>query len=131
MRYTFVASIVLVLWATTKVDAQQAASVWENTGRDVKYVGTTQCVECHRDQHASYLQTTHSISAARTDPELEPESGTYEHPLSGFRYEVQRRDGKLVHREIMRDVDGNVLAETEYPMAPLPGARARASMRGR
>ena len=79
-------------------------------------IGTTQCTACHQDQHASYLKTTHSVSATKTDPNNEPESGTYEHPLSGFRYEVERKDGKLIHREVMRDVDGGPLAVTQQAM---------------
>ena len=115
--FPLLTAISVFLLVGRNADAQVTASGWKNTRPGVRYVGTDKCVRCHPREHASYLKTTHSVSAAKTDPSKEPESGTYEHPLSGFRYEVERKNGRLVHREIMRDVDGDSLAVTEHAMA--------------
>jgi hypothetical protein len=117
MKFNFVAPIVLLLLVVDDIHAQKTTSVWLNTQPDIKYIGSDQCVACHEDQHASYLKTTHSVSMAKADPANEPEPGVFEHPRSGFRYEIERKDGKFIHREMMRDVDGNELAMTQQPMA--------------
>ena len=91
--------------------------VCENAQPGVKYVGTQQCIDCHRDQHASYLNTTHSVATTKTDPDSEPASEEFEHALSGHRYEIERKDGDLIHREILRDADGKKISATEQVIA--------------
>ena len=93
--------------------AQDADSVWENARPGVKYVGSESCVECHKEQHASYLHTTHSIATMRTDPDQEAASTLYTHPVLGYQYEVERKDGSLVHRETIPAADGEPLITTE------------------
>ncbi len=95
----------------------EEAMVYENGRPGVKYVGTQQCIDCHRDQHASYLKTTHSVATTKTDPESEPASEGFEHALSGHRYEIERKDGDLVHREILRDSEGREISVTEEVIA--------------
>lgn len=116
-RDSFLVMIAPCLLIVAPAAAQQATSDPRNTQSDVGYIGSESCIECHQDQHQSFLKTTHAVSAQVTDVSLEPEPGSYDHPLSGFRYEVEKRDGKLIHREIVRDADGNQLAVTEHPMA--------------
>jgi hypothetical protein len=48
-----------------------------------------------------------------TDPDQEAPSATYTHPVLGYRYEVKRADGKLVHCETIPDADGKPLIQTE------------------
>lgn len=91
--------------------------VWENTRPGVSYVGTQQCIRCHQDQHASYLNTTHSVATTKTDPGGEPGPATFDHALSGGRYEVEHKNGSLIHREIMRDREGHPISVTEEAIA--------------
>jgi predicted CXXCH cytochrome family protein len=95
-----------------------------NADPSVKYVGTERCIECHKDQHESYLKTTHSRSAERVDPEREPQPGGFEHELSGHSYQVLHRDGKLIHQETLRGVDGEALAVTAVPIEFTMGSGA-------
>ena len=103
---------------------QDPAIVWENTGPNIKYIGTQQCAGCRTEEHASYLKTTHSIATAITDPRQTP--AAYEHPALEFRYEVERKNGRLVHREAMPDAENRTLAVTEKPMEYSIGSGAHA-----
>src|SRR5579872_1037933 len=42
--------------------AEIAPSPFRNTSKTVGYVGSQECIECHRGEYESYLQTTHSRS---------------------------------------------------------------------
>lgn len=98
-------------------DGQDTADRPLNTDPNVKYVGSEACVECHQDQHESYLKTTHSVATTKTDPKNEPESATFEHPILGFKYHVERDGDRLVHREVIPGTDGKTLVETKHPIA--------------
>ncbi|KAA5541859.1 hypothetical protein FYK55_16795 [Roseiconus nitratireducens] len=87
-----------------------------NVEHSVNYVGSQKCVECHRDQYQTYLETTHSRSMESVDPDKEVAPASFEHKLSGNLYEVLRRDGQLIHREIIRGINGQRLAETDHPI---------------
>ena len=68
----------------------------------VAYVGAKACADCHEDQHATYLHTTHSRAFAETNPAAEPGDGEYEHVASRRSYRVYRKDGRMYHRETLR-----------------------------
>lgn len=85
-----------------------------NTDLNVQYIGTAQCVECHQDQHANYLKTLHSQSAAFTDAKQEPPAGEFTHRLSGNRYSIEYVNGKMLHREQRQNADGDALGETVH-----------------
>lgn len=89
---------------------------WLNTAADVEYIGSARCIECHREQHVSYLQTTHSVSVVETAADDEPPPTAFEHPASGSRYEVIHDGSLLIHRETRLDHRGIALATTEQPM---------------
>ena len=65
----------------------------------VSWAGTETCLECHRDQHQSWLMTAHSraMSPAMSGPE--PADGDYQHAVSGRWYQSRQRDGVLWHSE--------------------------------
>ena len=96
--------------------APSAASEPKNTDLSVKYLGSKACIECHKDQYRTYLQTKHSRSMEKLDAEKEVAAEPFIHALTGNQYEVIRRDGQLIHRETLRDVDGEALATTEKPI---------------
>ncbi len=116
--------LIAASFAIGYVAAQEPASEFENARDGVQYVGTEQCIDCHRDYYQSYLQTTHSAATRLTDPAQEADSAVFEQALTGIRYEVLRRDGKLIHREVLRDVDGETLAVTEKPIRYTVGSGA-------
>lgn len=84
-----------------------------NAKPGVKYVGSEACVECHQDQHKTFLETAHSKSMERVDPDKEIGTAKFRHPLSMNDYEVETRDGRLFHREIQRGAGGEELSTTE------------------
>ena len=92
-------------------------SPYLNTG-DASYVGSDTCIECHQDEHAGYLRTGMGHSMASVVPEEEPPDVSYDHKLSGRRYQVIRKEGRLVHRELAITADGEpevLYAEHEVP----------------
>ena len=117
LSYSIFVFPMLLVAGTVGVTRADAREVSENARPGVKYVGTQQCIDCHRDQHASYLQTTHSVATTKTDPASEPASEKFEHALSGHRYEVERKDGDVIHREILRDSAGKEISVTEEVIA--------------
>lgn len=82
-------------------------SNFRNTSPDVAYVGNEACVECHRDEHASYLETNHSRSFSDIDLSIEPPDGEFHHELSGRHYRVYRDGESIRLREFIRDDDGS------------------------
>ena len=125
---------ILLVWAVGMISlvqlplagGQGTSIVFENARPGVKYIGTQQCVSCHREQHASYLETTHSIATTRTDPKDETAPNNYQHPVLGYLYEVEEKGGGLVHREIIKDSGGQTVAETEKRIDLTVGSGAHA-----
>lgn len=74
-------------------------SPYLNVGSDAHYVGSAACTRCHVEATETYHHTAMSVSMLPVDVAAEPPDGTFEHPLSGRRYEVLRRDGALWHIE--------------------------------
>lgn len=81
-------------------------SRFRNASTSVGYVGTRRCMECHRDEHESYLHTTHSRSLADVDVAHEPPDGEYGHELSGRSYRIYRDGQTLRLREFIQDAEG-------------------------
>jgi len=77
------------------------ASPFQNTGPEATYLGSQACIQCHADEHATYLQTGMGASLALVDVDSEPKDAAFSHELSGRNYEISRRDGQLYHRETL------------------------------
>src|SRR5438874_1114085 len=54
-----------------------APARFRNASKTVGYVGSRECKGCHRDEHATYLQTTHSRSLGDVDVAHEPPDAEY------------------------------------------------------
>ena len=102
-------------------------SPFRNATPDVAYVGSQACIECHRDEHGTYLQTTHSRSLAEVNVLHEPAGGEYFHEISGRHYRVNREGEALRLREFIEDSQGAevILAEHEAQYALGSGNYAR------
>jgi hypothetical protein len=87
-----------------------------------EFVGSQVCAECHRPQFESYLQTAHSQAFMPIDLTVEPPDGQFHHDASGRDYEIVRRDGQLLHRELLRDDQGNAAAQDERVLKWLVGS---------
>ena len=62
------------------------ASPYLESMRQANYVGSNVCVECHRVQHASYLETAHSRSFGLVDLAAEPPDGKFARDDAPWRY---------------------------------------------
>ncbi len=95
------------LIADDRFDVPEAAeSRFRNASATVEHVGSQACTECHRDEHRSYLQTTHSRSLGDIDVSREPPDGEFFHELSGRHYRIYREGKTLKLREFIQDADG-------------------------
>ena len=96
-------------------------SPFANT-REVTYVGSDKCIECHQAEHEGYRHTGMGRSLAKLDPSQEPPDAVVEHSLSRRRYEVVRRDGKMIHRELLLAADGRNVLLQEHPVSYVIGS---------
>lgn len=87
-----------------------------NTRPDAAYVGSEACRACHPGAFASHGQSGMGRSMADVDPGKEPADGIFDHPRSGRRYHVFRKDGQLWHRELLLAPGKTDVVLAEYPM---------------
>jgi Flp pilus assembly protein TadD len=101
---------------------------FRNVWPEVRYVGDAVCAECHAEIAASYRRHPMGRSFARASgPEAGGREATVpaEFEALGFRYRVERRDGRLVHRETRRDEKGQVVADRAAEVHYVVGSGAR------
>src|SRR5262245_54592813 len=91
-------------------------SPYLNTGPDAQYIGTSACVRCHQDKHASYALTTHSRALNDINPQAEPPDGSFDHRPSGRSYRVYRQGHQLRHQEVVRTQEGQEIARVDLPI---------------
>lgn len=91
-------------------------SSYLNARGGADYVGSARCIECHPDQHESYLQTRHSRSFGSVEPDGEPPDAIVDHAASRRRYRIERADGQLWHKESLLLAGGE---EVELQLHPL------------
>jgi predicted CXXCH cytochrome family protein len=104
-----------------KLAPPEASSPFLNTRADAHYVGSQACTACHAEAHAGFQHTGMARSMAAVDPAREPADGAYFHEPSGKRYEVQRREGQMWHREFLR-AGGEDLLLQEFPVKYVTGS---------
>lgn len=85
-----------------------------NAKPGVKYIGSEKCIECHKDEHKSYLDTTHSVAAEITVAANEPDPASFQDNFAGHTYEVDIRNNEMLHRELLRGPDGLERHKTEH-----------------
>jgi Tetratricopeptide repeat/Cytochrome c554 and c-prime len=90
------------------------AATFRNASASVAYVGTRECMKCHRGEHKSFLQTTHSRSLGEVDVAHEPPDGEFRHELSGRSYRVYRDGAAIKLREFVQDDKGKEVVLVEH-----------------
>lgn len=90
----------------TEIEASASAMAAGSGSAAPVWAGTEACLECHQEQHQSWLMSAHSraMSAAMSGPE--PADGLYLHAASGRQYQSKQRDGELWHTETAVDANG-------------------------
>ena len=93
--------LLLLLKPAVRLDSRVSVTAESsgNAAATVAWAGTEACLECHQEQHQSWLMSAHSraMSAVMSGPE--PGDGEYLHAASGRRYASQQRDGVLWHSD--------------------------------
>ncbi len=97
-------------------------SPFRNTGPHAKYVGSETCASCHEDRNASFRRTGMGQSMAAINIEREPKDGVFDHPLSKRRYHIERKDGRLWHREKTLADNSPEQVIAEYPLTYVVGS---------
>ena len=86
------------------------------------YVGSEQCVTCHKKQHQTWQVTAHARSMAPVQPDHEPDDGQFVHAPSGRHYAVNRVQDQLHHRESLVNEDGSRTVLSDHPLKYLVGS---------
>jgi hypothetical protein len=106
-----------------------AESPFRNLGPSVGYVGDVACARCHADLAAWYRAHPMGRSVATADaatgegPRAAPAEARFY--ATGYHYTVERRGGRLVHREQRLDGDGKPVASVEAAVAHALGSGER------
>jgi hypothetical protein len=102
------------------------ATPYHNVRPEVRYVGAETCRRCHAEQAGTYHDHPmgRSLASAAEAPaaeRLDPAAGI---PFDAhrYRYSVERRDGRMFHREVRLDDHGRALFAVEEPIAWVVGA---------
>ena len=78
-------------------------------------MGNRACVECHPDEHETYLHTNHSRSLEPVVVSQEPPDGEFYHELSGRHYRVYRDGETLKLQEYIEDDSGDDVVLVDQP----------------
>ena len=91
-------------------------SPFKNTAANVGYIGGQACIQCHADEHTSYLQTPHSRALGPVSDD-EPPSASYEHSPSARVYRVATQGGAMQHSEkLLNAAEGDGALSTVHPV---------------
>jgi tetratricopeptide (TPR) repeat protein len=90
---------------------------YRNVRPEVQPVGDAACAECHPQQAQTYRRHPMGRSLAPVAHNPAPEhydaAAHNAFQAAGFEYRVERQDPRVIHREVRRDPEGEVIAETE------------------
>ena len=102
---------------------------WKNARLEVKYVGDAECARCHEEIAETYRRHPMGRSLApvtkSTAPGVDRSDGTVVFDAGFFRYSIEDRDGRLIHKESVRDEAGRVVAEVENEVKYALGSGTR------
>jgi Flp pilus assembly protein TadD len=103
-------------------------SPWLNTRPGVKYVGDAACARCHVDIAETFRRHSMGRSlfpiASAPAVGVDRPTGTATFNAGRSVFTIERRDGREIHRETVRD-GGQVLAQVEAEVAYAVGSGAR------
>ncbi len=103
-------------------------SPWKNSRPEVRYVGNEACARCHAEIYESFSR--HPMGRSLTTVGAEPAATTGTRQIAAFdagslHFTIERRAGRLVHREWSSDEHGRILAEVEAEVAYALGSGTR------
>ncbi len=90
-------------------------ALYVNTARNVKYLGSESCRDCHLELYEAFMKTTTARSMSRMDTsniiEQFPQKEPVYDPSLDFYYEMVRRGDKFYQREYRLNLRGEVIHE--------------------
>lgn len=95
---------------------------FQNATGHVDYVGSERCMDCHTQEHESWLMTAHSRALQKVQLESEPPDGEFSHEPSGRRYRVVRLNGQMRHQEFMKPKTGPEIMLSDHETKYLVGS---------
>jgi hypothetical protein len=101
-----------------------ASSPYKNTGAGVAYVGDEACARCHAEIAATFRQHPMGRSAAPATSVM-PETTGRVFEVDDLTYSIERRDGRVFHRESRRDRSGREVASAEAEVRYAIGSGTR------
>jgi Tfp pilus assembly protein PilF len=109
------------------VRALDVSSPFANTRPEVRYVGDESCARCHAEIAATYRRHPMGRSLATVAAAGMPalDEAADDRPLfeaDGLEYSIERRDGRVFHRETRRDGSGRVVAQNEAEVQYMLGS---------
>jgi tetratricopeptide (TPR) repeat protein len=105
-------------------------SSYRNTQPGVKYTGDSSCAGCHAEIAATYRRHPMGNSlfpvadASAVTPDAE--SAPLQFEAHGFRYSIERRAGRVFHKEFRQDASGRAIAQIEAEVQFAVGSGRRA-----
>lgn len=105
------------------------ATPYRNVRPEVKYVGDQACARCHATIARTYHQ--HPMGRSLSPVSLTAPAEALATPQNAdfraldYRYRVERRGDRVVHREMKEDGEGRVLAESEAEIDYAVGSSTR------
>ncbi len=100
----------------------RSSSPYRNTRDEARYLGSKACTACHPAETDSYRETGMGRSLTTVLAAQAPPDGAVDHPASGRRYEIYRKDGLLHHRELLRTKDGERVVLSDFPVRYVVGS---------
>jgi Flp pilus assembly protein TadD len=96
----------------------EVSSPYANTTPGVRYVGDESCARCHAAIAGTYRRhpmgrSLAPVAAADIPVLAEPADGRPLFEAEGLEYSIERRDGRVFHRETRRAASGRVVARNE------------------
>jgi predicted CXXCH cytochrome family protein len=105
--------------------ATAQATPFRNARPGVKYVGDQACVRCHSEIAASYGAHPMGRSLAPIGSASSPGGDGVKFEVQGLEYAIERRGGRVVHKETRRDAKGRVVAGIEAEVRYALGSGTR------
>ncbi len=101
-----------------EVHSLEISSPYANSRPGVRYVGDASCARCHAEIAGTYGRhpmgrSLAPVTAAAIPGLDEAAEGRPLFEADGLEYSIERRDGRVFHRESRRDSSGEVVARNE------------------
>jgi tetratricopeptide (TPR) repeat protein len=109
---------------------EDPVSPYRNTAAHTEFVGDQACTRCHAGLARSYHghpmgRSLRPVTESTWDIDF-PAGASNSFTELGYRYSVEKRGSQIIHREMLPDAQGHVLAETEEPVAYAIGSGTHA-----